>query len=304
MKKLLTILIIIFFSLMITNHGAFSDENEHEAAGLFDILEEDKERIIKEEFDRFRESDKEIRSCISFSNGHLKILPDERKGFFFGGRFWYESVVHSPVFEIEEIEDEHIINLRSRGSKIPVPTRHIMRPRWKYKVPADIDNSLIIDLAGSNANIELGGTYLKEVKISSRGGEGLVSFSKPVKNIVDEINIIASRARLLIKGYFNANARHMSLLLSSGKYYLDLSGCTNKLKDRSVFVRLNASSLDIRLQENIGYEIFTATLVGINAPDLIRDEFYHRTPDFSQAENRVRIEIRGMAGRVNVSYEN
>lgn len=295
--------IFILFLCFVLCFSVFSEEEEKiDIDRLSRSFDADDELYIVEELETFRDKDKPIKNIINFSGGNLIITPSPKRGILYSGSFWYETVFHSPAFEINEKPDKYEINLRQRRSRIYLAPSSQRRPIWKYNIPSDIETSFDISLSGSNTLIELGDMHIRNAEISARGQETAILFSKPNKRILEELRISANVGKLSIIDLLNSNTAYTRLSLSSGSYYLDFGGNADMLTERTVDIRLNAARIDIHLSRDVGYEIYTSTLVSISAPGLIRNEDYHRTQNFQEADRKIFINIRGVAGRVNITY--
>ncbi len=304
MKRLIIPLLILICCFFSATHPGFSDENEErididEMSRSFDA---DDELYIKENIEKFRKKEKRIITSIKFSGGNIIISPSPKKGFFYGGTFWYETVFHSPAYIVNESKESYSIDLQQRKSKIYIFPSNQRRPVWKCYIPCDIASQLDISLSGSNTLIELGGTMLERVNISAKGQETAVMFSEPSKGIIEEAFISVDVGKLSALDLLNSNTAYMKFNLSSGSYYLDFSGKADKFTERTADITLNFSKLDLNLSDKVGYEIYTSTLIHVSAPGLIRDEDYYRTPGFENSERKIYINIRGVAGKVNIIY--
>lgn len=309
MKKIfpcLLISLLICASLFFITFSVslFSQEQEEDERINIDEMSKkfqaDDELYIQEELEYFRDRDKAIINNINFSGGNIIITPSQKKGFSHGGTFWYETVFHSPKFEIKENPEDYEINLEQRRSRVYLFASNQRRPIWKYNIPSDIDTVLNLSLSGSNTLVELGGTRLKSANISAKGQETAIMFSKPVRRVAEEIVISVDVGKMSVLDVLNSNTAYMKLSFRSGSYFLDFSGKADRLTERTVDIGLNFAKLDIVLSEDVGYEIFTSTLIHISAPDLIRNEDYHRTTNFNDAKRKIYISIRGVAGKVNI----
>ncbi len=296
---LLALIVLLFIPAFI-----YSGQRDEKPAndGISKEIRVDEDLYIKEDIEKFRDKEKKVINRISFSGGNIIITPSPKKGYFYGGTFWYETVFHSPLFEIADKRDAYVVNLRQRKSKVYIFPSNQRRPIWKYSFPCDISAELDISLSGSNTMIELGGSLVENINISARGQETALMFSEPVKGMIHEAVISVDVGKLSVLDILNSNTAYMKMNLSSGSYFMDFSGKADKLKERTVDITLNFSKLDISLSDDVGYEIYTSTLVHISAPDLVKNEDYHRTPGFEKAERRIYINIRGVGGKVNIIY--
>ena len=259
-------------------------------------------RYINDAFEKFRDGGERLEETIRFSGGNLVVTPSPKRGFLYGGKFWYETRYYEPDFNLSRKGSTLELEVAQRHSKAYIIPSNQRRPIWKLQIPSDIPLSLRFSLRGSFAYLDLGGLDLQDVDMNVDGQETAVIFSSPVRHIVDTFTLDVDVGRMTMRNLLNGNIAVMNLSFGGGTYHIDFGGQADKLLERTLHISLYAGTLDIVLSRDVGYEIFCSTLIFAQAGELLRDGDYFRSVDFAEHKRKVFIDIRGVAGKVDIHY--
>ncbi len=179
--------------------------------------------------------------------------------------------------------------------------------KWDIVLSKRYTTSIDMDIGACDANIDLGGIPLKELKLDVGAASGVLEFSEPNPIRLEELDIDAGASSVEIHQLGNANFEYFKFDGGVGSFDLDLRG--EYTGESVVSIDIGLGSADITMPSGVPFRIETEgsnflSSVDIHNRDLDEvEEDVYESDDFEGARVRIILEISAGLGSVDVYWE-
>jgi hypothetical protein len=165
------------------------------------------------------------------------------------------------------------------------------------EVPMDLS----LEFGAGRADIELGGTVLRRLRVSTGASETQIAFSAPNGTTAEALTIESGAADLRVTGLGNARAERINFQGGVGATVLDFGGSWER--DASASVQMGIGSLTLRLPRDQGIRINrSSVLSSFSAPGLERQGNTYVSENWESASHRITIDVSAALGSVDVRW--
>ncbi len=167
--------------------------------------------------------------------------------------------------------------------------------------------SLELDVGACEAKIDLGGLPLEYFELEIGAASGKIEFSQPNPIRLIKMSIDAGASSLDIRSIGNANFDLMTFDGGAGSFDLDFRGQYEG--ESKIDIDLGVSSADIILPRGVPVRIETGgdswlSSIDIHNRDLDEiDDGVYESPDFNDAQTRIRLDIEVGLGSVDIFFK-
>jgi hypothetical protein len=270
----------------------------------------------EQEFVVDREAASDASARVSFWAGSLRVRPGDpsraarlrtrdnldalvphadtrRDGDHLDLEFWLDS-------------NEDVMNLKSwsgdRGHAKD-PEREIEN-EWDLELARTLPLTLDLDLAASEADVELGGIPLRSARFDLGGGSAILSFDQPNPERLDRLKLAVGAGRLVTRSLGNSHARAVSVDAGAGGCVLDLAG--DWRADALFEVDAGACSVEIRVPRDLAVRVNLRQtfLASLAAPEFeyLGDHGY-ASPAWQKGGISIVVDVTASVGEVRLVLE-
>lgn len=159
--------------------------------------------------------------------------------------------------------------------------------------------SVSMDLGAAEAELDLGGLRLREIRLETGASDTHVSFSEPNPETAERCTFRAGAAAFRIEGLGNSGCRSMAFDGGVGDMDLDFSGAWGY--EASATVDIGLGSLGIRVPYDVGVRLTRRTfLMPLSAPGFEKRDKDYVSDNWDSATDRLTLRINGALGTIRV----
>jgi hypothetical protein len=232
---------------------------------------------------------------LEFGAGKLRIEPAG------GGELYNASIRYdAAAFEPIATYDKGLLRLGVEGT---IKGKRNIRDGSELMLALGAGRPLDLNLAfgAVEAELELGGLSVRSADISTGASETKLSFSKPNRHELEQLEMKVGAASFQVTGLGNANARRVTFEGGVGDILLDFSGTWQG--DTQVDISMGVGSLTLRLPRDVGVHLKRDTfLVAFDPQGLIKRGNGYYSEGWDGADRRLTINIKGAFGSVDVRW--
>lgn len=164
-------------------------------------------------------------------------------------------------------------------------------------VPLDLE----LQFGAGEAELELGGLRLHELKLSTGASETRVGWSKPNAVRARRIEIEAGAADLRVTGIGHARADHFAFRGGVGATVLDFGGPWDA--NASASVKLGVGSVVLRIPRGLGVRIDRRSfMTSFDADDMVKRGNSYFSEGYDRAQWRLTVDVEAALGSVEVEW--
>lgn len=171
------------------------------------------------------------------------------------------------------------------------------------KYPIEIDMSI----GACDADFDLGGLPLTDLKMDIGAASGKIDFSKPNPERVTEINLEAGASSLNMSNIGNANFEEFIFSGGAGSFDFDFRG--EYKDDAEINIEVGLGSMDLILPEDVAVRIETEDDNWLSSVDIhgrnvreTRDGIYE-SDDYDEADVRIILNIEVGLGSIDIYFK-
>jgi hypothetical protein len=178
---------------------------------------------------------------------------------------------------------------------------------WDITLSTRYPVTIEMDIGACEADFDLGGIPIKEMSLDIGAASGVLEFSKPNPERLDEMNIDAGASSLEMRQLGNANFEYLSFDGGVGSFELDLRG---EYKDEStVNIEVGLGSVEITMPKGVPFRIETdgdhfLSSIDFHNNDMSEvDDDVWESDDFEDADARIILELSAGLGSIDVYWK-
>jgi hypothetical protein len=243
-------------------------------------------------------------ATVRFGAGTLEIRPAEAN-MLYEMELRYDETNFSPVAEYDAERRRLVLGVRSpeegrRGIQmrgLNIQDGATAAIRLSREVPLDLN----LEFGAGRANIELGGTTLRRLRVSTGASETQIGFSAPNAMAAEALTIESGAADLRVTGLGNARSQRINFQGGVGATVLDFGGSWDR--DATASVQMGIGSLTLRVPRDQGVRINrSSVLSSFSAPGLERQGNTYVSENWESAPHRLTIDVSAALGSVEVRW--
>lgn len=164
-------------------------------------------------------------------------------------------------------------------------------------VPLDLE----LQFGAGEAELELGGLRLHELKLSTGASETRVGWSRPNPVRARRVEIEAGAADLRVTGIGRARADHFAFRGGVGATVLDFGGAWDA--NASASVKLGVGSVVLRIPRGLGVRIDRRSfMTSFDADDMVKRGNSYFSEGYDRAQRRLTVDVEAALGSVEVEW--
>lgn len=229
--------------------------------------------IIRKEYSFDTSKRKPLRIRLEVDAGKIEIGPgrDDSKIFL---NFRFDEDRHELSVDFDE--DENYLRVYFDVDKwFKDHEEDGYSARLEIELPREVAIEFNCETKASECDLELGGLYIRELELHILAGETSVSFDKPNKDSIEELDIDTKFGELRIDKLGNANFEYANINGAIGSLVVDLTSDMNPRIDREIDIDLNIGETRLYIPENEAIRFSVSKFLFFSSMD-IPSEFYQR----------------------------
>lgn len=214
-----------------------------------------------------------------------KAVIDSTADKLVDAKFSYNSEALKPEFEVED--DEISISNRLEGHSFGKPVNI-----WDVKVAEKVPLEVGLRADASEAKLDMGRMLVKSIDATLNASTVKLYFDEPNREPLDKFELDANASSASIYGAGNSGFEILDIDADASKLTLDMTG--ENERDGEVRIDANASSVRLKLPENVGVRIvidkYEISSVKINNDDILsRSDKEYVSKNFGDTESTLKI---------------
>ncbi|HYF84352.1 MAG TPA: hypothetical protein VEB00_15130 [Clostridia bacterium] len=202
-------------------------------------------------------------------------------------KFSYNSESLKPEFTVED--DEISIKNELEGFSLGKPVN-----LWDVKLTDKLPLEVKLRADASDLKLNMGSMLIKSVDATLNASMAKIYFDEPNKELLKKFKLKADASSASIYEACNSGFETLDIDANASKITLDLTG--ENERDGEVRIDANASSLKLRLPENVGVRIvidkYDISSVKINNSDVLsRSDKEYVTKNYEKTESTLKIYV-------------
>ena len=217
-------------------------------------------------------------------------------------RLAYDADRYAPVSRFDAGTGEVRLGLASvGGSGIRVSSAGHLRQAASVALSPAVALSLDLTLGAVEADIELGGLRITDLRLQSGASRAAVAFSRPNGSRCGAAVFEAGAAELSLIGLGNSRCERIVFTGGVGKAVLDLSGAW--ATDAELRLKMTVGELTLRLPRDVGIRVrMDRFLATFPTEGWTRQGTTYLSAGYARARRHVDIELTTTLGGVSVEW--
>jgi hypothetical protein len=251
---------------------------------------------------RQRHGEPRIAARVEYSAGSLRLFPG-RPAELYRMDLAYDQTRYLPVSDFASRNGTLVLGLRPVGEGgVRVASRNQLSQLATVAFSPQVDLALDLALGAAEADIELGGLRISNLRVKTGASRAVMRFSEPNASRCTLADISAGAAELSIHGLGNSRCDEIEFEGGVGKVLLDFSGSWRA--SCRVSARMALGELTLRLPRNVGTRLTMDKFLSSFEPiGLIRKGNSYESPGYDQRRQHLDIDLTTAVGGVKVEWE-
>ena len=200
-------------------------------------------------------------------------------------RFSYNSKALKPEFVVED--DEISISNKLSGNSFGKPVNI-----WDVKLSDKVPMEVALKADASDVKLDMSGMLISSVDAALNASTAKIYFDEPNKELLDKFKLDADASSASIYGAGNIGYETLDIDANASMIMVDLTG--NNERDGEVRIDANASTIKLKLPENVGAKIiidkYDISSVKLNNSDVLSSsDKEYVTKDYGKTESTLKI---------------
>lgn len=258
-------------------------------------------KLSHEKFEIGAKKAKSIIAAVEFGAGEIMINADNIDDIVIGEIVYEPNMVDfKHEYEVDDgvgtlfLESDHKDNFEIDTDE----------NKWDITFSTNYLMSLDMEIGACEAEMDLGGLQLQDLKFEVGAASAIIDFSSPNPVIMDEMKIEAGASSMDMKNFGNANFKYFSFEGGVGSFDLDLRG---KYSGYSrVKIEVGMGSMKLTLPDDIPVRVETNGAGWLSSIDFHRidleaiDDDTYESEDYEDAAIKLLVEIDVGLGSVDI----
>jgi len=176
--------------------------------------------------------------------------------------------------------------------------------RMIVKLPTEVPILIDCKTKTSQCDIELGGLKIREFELHVLAGETSVSFSRPNKDKIEELDIDIKLGEIRVEKLGNANFKYANINGAVGALIVDLTSDMDIVNDREIDIDLNIGETRLYLPENEAIRFAISKFLFFSSLDIPSDFYksgkYYYSDNYDNSKYKTKLSISPGIGTLDI----
>jgi hypothetical protein len=240
---------------------------------------------------------------LEFAAGRLRVVPG-RPNELYRMALAYDPDRFAPLSRYDAPQNAAVLGVEAVGGPgLRVVSRHQLQQDAVVELSPQPDLGLSVSLGAVEADLDLGGLRLAELRLEAGASRTVVRFSQPNAIRCRTADISAGAAEVSILKLGNSRCDQIRVEGGIGRMTLDFGGTWTA--SQRAELSLAVTELRLRLPRKAGVRLtMDRLLTSFDHSGLIRRGNEWVTPGYDQAERRLDITLTTTIGGVGIDWTN
>jgi len=240
---------------------------------------------------------------LEFAAGRLKVVPG-RGADLYRMTLAYDADRFVPLSHYDAPRGAATLGVESVGGPgLRVVSRHQLEQDAAVELSPKADLGLAVSLGAVEADLDLGGLRLSDLRLEAGASRTVVRFSQPNPIRCRTADISAGAAEVSLLKLGNSRCDQIRVEGGVGRMTLDFGGAWTG--SQRAELSLAVTELRLRLPRKVGVRItMDRLLTSFDHSGLVRRGNEWVTPDYDQAEHRLDLALTTAIGGVTIDWTN
>ncbi len=239
--------------------------------------------------------EKALNADVEFGAGMLQVRPAPA-GTLYRGTLRYDRTRMKPAVSYADGNLHFAIEGHVRGRM-----RSGDMNRLDLQLGPDVPLTLDLKFGAGQADIDLGGLALQNVRIATGASRGDVRFSAPTKGTCEAVELQVGAAQMNVTGLGNASPRMLDVQGGAGEVNLDFSGAWRN--DAVATFKLGMGGLRLDVPRGVGLRLRkNSVLASFEATNMVRQGDVYTSEGYQSAAHHIDVTIDAAFGSIRVNW--
>lgn len=253
-------------------------------------------------FTTFRQlhGESRLQARLDFAAGQLRVVPG-RAGELYRMSLSYDADRFVPLSHYDPSTNAATLGVDRAGGGFRVVSRSQLQQDAVVELSPRTDLSLSLSLGAVEADVELGGLRLGDLRVEAGASRTALHFSQPNPIRCRAADISAGAAEISVLQLGNSHCDRLRVEGGIGRMILDFGGTwtSSQIAELSLAV----TELRLRLPRKVGVRItMDRFLASFEPAGLVRRGDEWVSPDYDRSERHLDIALRTTVGAVKVNW--
>jgi hypothetical protein len=253
-------------------------------------------------FTTFRQlhGESRLQARLDFAAGQLRVVPG-RAGELYRMSLSYDADRFVPLSHYDPSTNAATLGVDRAGGGFRVVSRSQLQQDAVVELSPRTDLSLSLSLGAVEADVELGGLRLGDLRVEAGASRTALRFSQPNPIRCRAADISAGAAEISVLQLGNSHCDRLRVEGGIGRMTLDFGGTWTS--SQVAELSLAVTELRLRLPRKVGVRItMDRFLASFEPSGLVRRGDEWVSPDYDRSERHLDIALRTTVGAVKVNW--
>jgi hypothetical protein len=254
-------------------------------------------------FGTFRQMHGETRldARLEYAAGILRVVPG-RTGELYRMDLSYDDSRYLPISDFNAETGSVILGLKPSGEGgVRVVSRNQLSQMAAVALSPRVDLTLDLSLGAVEADVELGGLQVSNLRVKTGASRAVIRFSQPNATRCQLAAISAGAAEVSVLGLGNSRCKDIEFEGGIGKVLLDFAGSWSS--SSAVKVKMAMGELTLRLPRTIGVRIrMDKFLSSFEPAGLVRHANGFESPNYDSTQRHLDLDVSTAMGGIDVEW--
>jgi hypothetical protein len=253
-------------------------------------------------FTTFRQlhGESRLQARLDFAAGQLRVVPG-RVGELYRMSLSYDADRFVPLSHYDPSTNAATLGVDRAGGGFRVVSRSQLQQDAVVELSPRTDLSLSLSLGAVEADVELGGLRLSDLRVEAGASRTALHFSQPNPIRCRTADISAGAAEISVLQLGNSHCDRLRVEGGIGRMTLDFGGTWTS--SQVAELSLAVTELRLRLPRKVGVRItMDRFLASFEPSGLVRRGDEWVSPDYDRSERHLDIALRTTVGAVKVNW--
>jgi hypothetical protein len=253
-------------------------------------------------FTTFRQlhGESRLQARLDFAAGQLRVVPG-RAGELYRMSLSYDADRFVPLSHYDPSTNAATLGVDRAGGGFRVVSRSQLQQDAVVELSPRTDLSLSLSLGAVEADVELGGLRLGDLRVEAGASRTALHFSQPNPIRCRTADISAGAAEISVLQLGNSHCDRLRVEGGVGRMTLDFGGTWTS--SQVAELSLAVTELRLRLPRKVGVRItMDRFLASFEPAGLVRRGDEWVSPDYDRSERHLDIALRTTVGAVKVNW--
>ena len=246
--------------------------------------------------ERERRGERALRVEVEYGAGTFQVRPGT-PGVLYRLRMEYDADRFESVreFRVRDGRATLRVGVESRGR-----VRGLKRGgRLELEVDPDVPLELALAFGAVEAELELGGLRLTELRVETGASDTRIAFREPNRARLESCSFEAGAAAFRVEGLGHAGCRTLRFKGGVGDVTLDFGG--RWTADTEAEIEAGVGAFALRVPESVGVRVERETfLSSFDARGLSRTDGAYVSENWDRARHRLTVRVKAVLGAVTI----